>query len=174
MSSTARAASASRKHVMESVLTEFPLPNYDAGQRIGRLEGSQGGNLFAASVPNHGVETGLEKITCRLPSRFLNKIWVKRGDFVIVDTEDTIVSVLYPKQIAHIRSEHLWPSVFPAKDADDDVQIEKPAIASDNSDDGDDSDASTSEDEIFQNPNRRRAETDSDDSSSEEDDDDDD
>jgi len=170
MSSTARAASASRKHVMESVLTEFPLPNYEGGQRIGRIEASRGGNRFLVSVPDPNRDSGLDELLCRLPSRFLNKIWVKRGDFVIVDFEDpTIMSVLYPKQIAHIRSEHLWPSVFALKEA----EAEKSPSSSDDS--SDESATNSSDDAIFQNPNRRRVDSDSDDSSdessSEEDDD---
>ncbi|KAJ1968166.1 phosphatidylserine decarboxylase 1, partial [Dispira parvispora] len=65
----------------------------------------------------------LVETLCKLPTRFRNAVFVKRGSFVIADlgTLDgstkvggEIQHVLYPKQIEHIKQQGLWPLAFTA------------------------------------------------------------
>ena len=166
MSSTTRAASASRKHLMSSVLSEFPIPDFSKGERIGSVIENKGGNQFLVEYADpHGTAV-LTQVQCRLPSKFLNKIWIKRGDFVIIDSvEPTIVHALYPKQIDHLHQKELWPTIFV-------IPGQKPDHDSPESSVEDSSNDDSSDDELFRNTNRRApsSDDDSDDETSDDDD----
>eukprot|EP01103_Thecamoeba_quadrilineata_P019676 TRINITY_DN8076_c0_g1_i1.p1 TRINITY_DN8076_c0_g1~~TRINITY_DN8076_c0_g1_i1.p1 ORF type:complete len:133 (+),score=30.60 TRINITY_DN8076_c0_g1_i1:132-530(+) len=110
--------SRSRKHITQETLFAFPEP--EGTETIARVISTRGSNQLEIEYPNG------EKVLCLLPSKFIKKIWVKRGDFLIVDpvagnkTTDckilaTVRNILYPDQIKHLRQKQLWPSEFEPK-----------------------------------------------------------
>src|SRR3989338_260762 len=165
MSTTSRAASSSRKHVMSGVLSECPEPDFEQGPRVGTIVESKGGNQFTVEyAESGGADSGLKQLQCRLPSKFLNKIWIKRGDFVIIDSQDpTILHALYPKQIDHLQTAGIWPSVFPSRKVAVKPAASFPSTADgDDDSNDDDSNDDDSNNEIFKNTNRRAPNNDSD------------
>ena len=61
-----------------------------------------------------------------LPSKFSKVVWAQRGDFLIVEPDNTaaeasrdskitctIVQILFPEQVAHLRKLPCWPEGFP-------------------------------------------------------------
>lgn len=54
-----------------------------------------------------------------MPTKFRKNVWIKRGDFVVVDpilegdkVKAEIVQILYKEQIKYIKEQGLWPSQF--------------------------------------------------------------
>jgi probable RNA-binding protein EIF1AD len=108
-----------RKHLTDHVLNDFPIPT--STQRVARIGATRGGNQFDVHVE------GKDELAL-LPTKFHKLVWVKRGDYVIVDTGDEsftaiegedsggfrfmIAHVLYKDQIKHIKNEGLWPIEF--------------------------------------------------------------
>ncbi|XP_046561957.1 probable RNA-binding protein EIF1AD [Haliotis rubra] len=100
-----------RKHVVKEVLNDYVLPEGD--QEIVRVTASRGNNL-------HEVETaGSTRYLVSMPTRFRKNVWIKRGDFVLVEpiaegdkVRAEILSILYKDQIKHIKDEGLWPPAF--------------------------------------------------------------
>ncbi|OQR70604.1 putative RNA-binding protein EIF1AD-like [Tropilaelaps mercedesae] len=120
------------KHVYREVLEEFILP--EPPQTIVKVLAGRGNNLHEV-VDEHG-----ETFLASMPTKFRRNVWVKRGDFVIVDpiaegdkVKAEIVSILYKEQIKFIKEEGKWPEGF----------LEKPASGG-----GDD------ENDLFVNCNR--------------------
>mmetsp|Transcript_53789 Transcript_53789/g.64902 ORF Transcript_53789/g.64902 Transcript_53789/m.64902 type:complete len:260 (+) Transcript_53789:106-885(+) len=172
-----------RKHLTDSILHDYPEP--ENGERIAKIVGTRGGNLFEiivesslSSSSSQAVESPHETVNdadkeCKsnddgegneapkaskdagtrdtqknttaskgpnkdtindpkaaaavqlaiLPTKFRKLIWVKRGDYVIVecgndDNSDQngirylIKTVLYKKQVAHLKSVNKWPALF--------------------------------------------------------------
>ncbi|XP_022090557.1 probable RNA-binding protein EIF1AD [Acanthaster planci] len=103
-----------RKHVTREVLDEYTLP--EDHQQIVKVTASRGNNL-------HEVQTATgEQFLVSMPTRFRKNVWIKRGDFVIVDpilegdkVKAEITTILYPKQIKYIQKEGLWPDQFTSK-----------------------------------------------------------
>jgi len=103
-----------RKHITDTMMNEYPLPRREKGDRIAMVKGSRGGNLIDVDVEGLGSETnavmeesfrrevGMHCSLALLPTKFNKLVWVKRGDFVIVEggeeeegegsTAETIVS----------------------------------------------------------------------------------
>lgn len=50
-------------------------------QQIARIIKAQGNNLYSANEPSGG------QILVELPSRFRSSIWLRRGGYVVVDTD---------------------------------------------------------------------------------------
>ncbi|GMI59953.1 hypothetical protein ScalyP_jg9597 [Parmales sp. scaly parma] len=100
-----------RKHVTDSMLNDFPVPNRAAGDRVARVTCSRGGNLLeltveglpslefqqadaspsscssscSSSSSNNSICVPSTHISLALlPTKFNKLVWVKRGDFVIV------------------------------------------------------------------------------------------
>lgn len=115
-----------RKHLTDQVLNDFPEPDIEQNEEIARIAASRGGNTLEITLPNDAkVELAL------LPSKFNKLVWVKRGDYIIVqsaaddNTENTITTsttgagirylvkhVLYKEQVKFLRSMPYWPSDF--------------------------------------------------------------
>lgn len=100
-----------RKHVTREVLEEFVLPTDD--QEIVKVVAGRGNNLHEVENPAG------EKFLASMPSKFRKNVWIKRGDFVIVDpisegskVKAEISVILYPEQIKYIKEEGKWPEVF--------------------------------------------------------------
>ena len=124
-----------RKHLTDKVLYDFPIPASD--ECIAKVVATRGSNQFdillACSNPSTGSRTPQLAI---LPTKFRKLVWVKRNDFVIVQTGDEegsaseseerdgakkdnggiryiINHILYKDQVKHLRSKGLWPDNDP-------------------------------------------------------------
>ena len=98
-----------RKHVADDVLSASPLPTESL--RVARVVESRGSNILEVEF-----ESG-ESILATFPARYTKKIWIKRGDFVMVEQADlrasgkvvgVITSVIRDDQIRHIKDHGLW------------------------------------------------------------------
>ncbi|KAM8939745.1 putative RNA-binding protein EIF1AD [Pelodytes ibericus] len=112
-----------RKHVVKEVLADYVQPREH--QQIVRVLGSPGNNL-------HEVETSEgEKFLASMPTKFRKNIWIKRGDFLIVDpitegekVKAEIAFILYKDHQRLLQKEGLWPTGFNAQRAEP-VKTEK-------------------------------------------------
>jgi len=126
------------KHVQKEVLEEFNLPEFP--QQVVKVLSSRGNNL-------HEVETDKgERFLASMPTKFRRNVWVKRGNFVIIEpieegdkVKAEITQILYKEQIKYIKAEKKWPSGF--DDISKDTMTEK-------------GDAGHSDDDLFVNTNR--------------------
>jgi len=118
-----------RKHLTDSIIYDFPEPGEN--ERIAKVVGSRGSNQFdivlTVEKANDQVDSTAprESLLAILPTKFNKLVWVKRNDFVIVETgdaEDTtqeaeqsrgirykISHILYKDQVKHLQSKGLWP-----------------------------------------------------------------
>uniref|UniRef100_A0A8C5N1E8 Probable RNA-binding protein EIF1AD n=1 Tax=Leptobrachium leishanense TaxID=445787 RepID=A0A8C5N1E8_9ANUR len=103
-----------RKHVVKEVLSDYVQPTEH--QLIVRVLGSPGNNL-------HEIETSEgEKFLASMPTKFRKNIWIKRGDYLIVDpiaegdkVKAEISFILYKDHQRLLQKEGLWPSGFEKK-----------------------------------------------------------
>lgn len=120
-----------RKHVLKEILDDdydSPKPN----QTIVRVVGSRGNNLHeietADDVPQNYLVT--------MPTKFRKNVWIKRGDYVIVEPIDEgdkvkaeIIRILTPEHIKIFTKDGLWPKKFTKKreheESDDDDDLFK-------------------------------------------------
>jgi probable RNA-binding protein EIF1AD len=136
-----------RKHLTDSVLFDFPEPQ--EGEKIAKVVATRGGNQFDVKI--HGDKKTLLAI---LPTKFRKLVWVKRNDFVIVQTTDEtsedetgsikciITHILYKEQVKHLLGKGLWPDDDPEFDTgsiveSDDEQVNEDGIVYENDDDSD-------------------------------------
>lgn len=126
-----------RKHVLlEALQDDFSLPTEN--QQIVRVLSSRGNNL-------HEVEsTDKSTFLVSMPTKFRKNMWVKRGDFVLVEPIDEgdkvkaeIVRILTNQHVKYFQKDNAWPKEF---------MNESEQKNSDNDDDDDD--------DIFVNTNR--------------------
>lgn len=103
-----------RKHVTREVLDEFVTP--EDKQIIVKILGSRGNNLHEAETPAG------DHFLISMPSKFRKNVWIKRGNFVIVDPIEEgnkvcaeIAHILYPQQVKYLKKEGLWPETFMEK-----------------------------------------------------------
>lgn len=82
-----------RKHLTDSIIYDMPEPN--ANERIAKVVATRGGNQFDIQLPRQGSSTTEsskkdpeESHLAILPTKFNKLVWVKRNDFVIVETAD--------------------------------------------------------------------------------------
>lgn len=169
-----------RKHVMKEMQTDDfdpPGPN----QQIVRIIGSRGNNLHEvesaepstsnSNSENSGEADNADRFLVSMPTKFRKNVWVKRGDYVIVEAIDEgdkvkaeIVRILTPQHIKEFTKDGIWPDKFTVKNSND----SKRAVTDSQSDDENDND-----DDLFKNTNRmhQNVESDSDDDSDEDSDD---
>ncbi|CAL8358315.1 unnamed protein product [Merluccius merluccius] len=152
-----------RKHVVKEVLGEFVHPTQD--QQIVKVIGSRGNNL-------HEAVTALGKtFLVSMPTKFRKNIWIKRGDYVIVDpieegekVKAEISVILYKDHIQHLQRMQLWPDGFveqPASQEKMDRQQgrrageeEEEKDEEDDEGNGSSSDSEDDESDLFVNTNR--------------------
>ena len=149
-------SSTKKKHVMAEVLDEFELPKET--ESIVRIVGGKGNNL-------HMVEdSSSEQFLVSMPRKFRRSVWVKRGDFVVVQpieegdkVKAEIVRVLYKEQIKYIKEEGRWPRGFAGKDDDDKKASEQDDLskAADRLKVGDSESEEDSDSDLFVNTNHR-------------------
>ncbi|XP_052869655.1 probable RNA-binding protein EIF1AD [Anopheles cruzii] len=105
------------KHVLkEQEADEFDVPKEN--QSIVRIVASRGNNL-------HEVETaqeGEERFLVSMPVKFRKNVWIKRGDFVLVEpieegnkVKAEICRILTPEHIKVFEQEGVWPRKFSRK-----------------------------------------------------------
>jgi len=137
-----------RKHVTREVEQDFNLP--EGGQIIVKVVAGRGNNLH--EVEDH---TGVAFLVS-MPNKFRKNVWIKRGDFVVVNpieegdkVKAEICTILYKEQIKYIKAEKLWPAGFEkAVDAADMSKLKIKEVNSNSEEDSDD------ESDLFQNTNR--------------------
>lgn len=127
-----------RKHLTDSVLHDLPEPSSD--ERIAKVVGTRGLNQFDVLVASSSTSTNeqqREPVLAILPTKFHKLVWVKRNDYVIVQTgmesdeaayddddekeekatktneksgiRHMITHILYKDQVKHLKSQNLWP-----------------------------------------------------------------
>jgi probable RNA-binding protein EIF1AD len=108
-----------------------PLSALSSNHLIARVIKAQGNNLFSVSLPSD------EELLVELASKLRNTFWIKRGGYVIVDTEalaerenklgGEIVTVIMNER--EWRKMGYWPKEFAKKSAyyddDDDEEAEE-------------------------------------------------
>ena len=140
-----------RKHVTREVLDEFVTP--EEKQIIVKIIESRGNNLHKAETPDGNC------FLISMPSKFRKNVWIKRGDFVIVDPIEEgnkvcaeIAHILYPQQVKYLKKEGLWPETFLKKENGQ----SEPALNGNAIKDRQEafcSDSDTDQDDLFANPN---------------------
>lgn len=110
MSSTTK-----KKHVCREVLDEYVLPS--GSQEIVRVQAGRGNNLHEV------IDAKGKSYLVSMPTKFRKSVWIKRGDFVIVEpieegdkVQAEIITILYRDQIRYIKRESLWPAGFELDD----------------------------------------------------------
>ncbi|XP_053908512.1 probable RNA-binding protein EIF1AD [Cuculus canorus] len=100
-----------RKHVVRELLEEHVTPG--PGQSVVRVLGTPGNNLHAVETAEGG------RFLASMPPRFRRHVWIKRGDFVLVDpiaegakVKAEISLVLLPRHIRGLQRRGLWPEAF--------------------------------------------------------------
>ncbi|XP_049537204.1 probable RNA-binding protein EIF1AD [Anopheles darlingi] len=102
------------KHVLkEQATNDFDLPK--ANQQIVRIVASRGNNL-------HEVISGIEsngKYLVSMPMKFRKNVWIKRGDFVLIESieegnkvKGEICRILTQEHIKVFEKEGVWPKRF--------------------------------------------------------------
>ncbi|XP_068442703.1 probable RNA-binding protein EIF1AD [Clinocottus analis] len=138
-----------RKHVVREVLEDFVTPT--ASQQIVKVTGSRGNNLHDA------VTAQGEAFLVSMPPKFRKNLWIKRGDYVIVDpieegekVKAEISFILYKDNIQYLQNQQIWPEGFTEELDKTDKEQEKKAETEEK-----DEDLSDSEDEsdLFVNTN---------------------
>lgn len=100
-----------RKHVVREVLGEHVVPSDQ--QQIVKVLRTPGNNL-------HEVETAEgQRFLVSMPSKYRKNIWIKRGDFLIVDpieegekVKAEISFVLCKNHVCSLQKEGHWPEAF--------------------------------------------------------------
>uniref|UniRef100_A0A182R7S9 Probable RNA-binding protein EIF1AD n=1 Tax=Anopheles funestus TaxID=62324 RepID=A0A182R7S9_ANOFN len=141
------------KHVLkEQEADDFDVPKEN--QQIVRIVASRGNNLHEVETAQGGEE---ERFLVSMPVKFRKNVWIKRGDFVLVEpieegnkVKAEICRILTPEHVKVFEKEGVWPRQFSKKrDLEDDLD----------------------EDGLFRNTNRKYLAQSSDDDDDEEDDD---
>ncbi|VDK48468.1 unnamed protein product [Anisakis simplex] len=100
-----------RRFVTKQVESEYVLPG--KGEIIGKVLAGRGNNLHEVEDANG------EKYLASMPTKFRKSVWVKRGQFVLLQAIEEgdkvkaeITNVLDDENVLHIREEELWPQRF--------------------------------------------------------------
>ncbi|XP_023291399.2 probable RNA-binding protein EIF1AD [Lucilia cuprina] len=119
-----------RKHVLKEMMEDdFELPKDN--QQIVRVVCSRGNNL-------HEVETANvddERFLVTMPTKFRKNVWVKRGDYILVEpieegdkVKAEICKILTPEHIKEYTKANIWPERFAKKsnqNIENDIQNNK-------------------------------------------------
>ncbi|CAJ1058350.1 probable RNA-binding protein EIF1AD [Xyrichtys novacula] len=142
-----------RKHVVKEVLGDFVTPTET--QQIVKITGSRGNNLHE-TVTAQG-----ETFLVSMPTKFRKNIWIKRGDFVIVDpieegekVKAEISFILYKDHIQYLQQEQLWPEGFMEGLSEQDRTHKEQGKEEDTVQEEEVSDSEDDESDLFVNTNR--------------------
>ncbi|KAM4732704.1 putative RNA-binding protein EIF1AD [Anableps anableps] len=143
-----------RKHVVKEVLGDFITPTEN--QQIVKVTGSRGNNLHE-TITAQG-----ETFLVSMPTKFRKNIWIKRGDYVIVDpieegekVKAEISFILYKDHIQYLQKQQLWPEGFMEEQSSQDKTSRKEEEAAEEKDDEEGgSDSEDDDSDLFVNTNR--------------------
>lgn len=146
-----------RKHVVKEVLGEHMVPSDQ--QQIVRVLRTPGNNL-------HEVETAQgQRFLVSMPSKYRKNIWIKRGDFLIVDpieegekVKAEISFVLCKDHVRSLQKDGHWPEAFSQvteKDNNDRNRQTQPELPAEPQSSGEESSSEDNSD-LFVNTNRRQ------------------
>eukprot|EP00049_Salpingoeca_infusionum_P019172 m.360569 g.360569 ORF g.360569 m.360569 type:complete len:203 (+) comp19091_c0_seq1:195-803(+) len=100
-----------RKHVVQQLLEDFPEPTEE--QAIVQITAPKGNNLHEALYADGTIAL------VSMPTKFRKNVWMKRGDFAIVDpiaegdkVRGEIATVLLADHIKHLQKTNQWPAAF--------------------------------------------------------------
>ncbi|RWS24670.1 putative RNA-binding protein EIF1AD-like protein [Leptotrombidium deliense] len=103
-----------RKHVTKEVLDNYLVP--EGPQQIVKILAGRGNNLHCAQN-----EKG-EQFLVSMPTKYRKNVWIKRGDFVVVEpieegdkVKAEIVHILLKHQIKSLKEDKKWPLAFDEK-----------------------------------------------------------
>ncbi|KAL4919732.1 hypothetical protein BDW62DRAFT_199455 [Aspergillus aurantiobrunneus] len=116
-----------RKVLATAEETLFPPDELLPGQEIARVIKATGNNIYSVEFPSK------KKALVELPSKFRSTIWMKRGSFVVVDTNalDTRDNKLGGEIVNIVRDEKAWrKTTYWPKEF-----VKKPVVLSDDEDD---------------------------------------
>ncbi|XP_043492654.1 probable RNA-binding protein EIF1AD isoform X1 [Polistes fuscatus] len=139
-----------RKHVVKEV-EEFSFPT--ESQLIVKVVGSRGNNLHEI------INSVGEQYLVSMPVKFRRHIWIKAGDFVLVEpiaegdkVKAEIVKILTREHIKWYRAQKCWPLEF------DEIKNKKQPTKTikNNSDDEEEEEEEDNDDDLFVNTNRIR------------------
>ncbi|XP_029368342.1 putative RNA-binding protein EIF1AD [Echeneis naucrates] len=141
-----------RKHVVKEVLGDFVT--LTENQQIVKITGSRGNNL-------HETVTAMgETFLVSMPTKFRKNIWIKRGDYVIVDpieegekVKAEISFILYKDHIQYLQKQQLWPDGFMDESQVQD-KINKQQETEEKDEEEEESDSEDDESDLFVNTNR--------------------
>ncbi|RUS79367.1 hypothetical protein EGW08_012858 [Elysia chlorotica] len=107
-------ATTKKKHVTKEVLEELPLP--DANKEVVKVTAARGNNLHEV------LSSSGETFLVSMPSKFRKHVWIKRGDFIMIEpieegdkVKGEITHILFKDQIKHIQENNMWPQSFTNK-----------------------------------------------------------
>lgn len=143
-----------RKHVVKEVLGDFVTPTEN--QQIVKVTGSRGNNLHEA------VTAQGETFLVSMPTKFRKNIWIKRGDYVIVDpieegekVKAEISFILYKDHIQYLQKQQLWPEGFKEELSEQEKTNKQQHKEEEDKDEEEDvSDSEDDESDLFVNTNR--------------------
>ncbi|KAL4802280.1 hypothetical protein BDV18DRAFT_64498 [Aspergillus unguis] len=115
-----------RKVLATAEETLFPPDELAPGQEIARVIKATGNNIYSVEFPSK------KTLLVELPAKFRSTIWMKRGSFVLVDTNalDSRDNKLGGEIVNIVRDEkawrktHYWPKEF----------VKQPVVVSDDED----------------------------------------
>ncbi|KAL2649585.1 hypothetical protein R1flu_017713 [Riccia fluitans] len=157
-------SSKGRKGLKQGSLVGCPEPQ--PGQTLMRVVALRGSNLIEVE------DSDAQKTLCMLPARFHKSMWIKRGNFVIVDEGDrekvreagskvtgTVAQVLYDEHIKELRKTSFWAPSFDVTEKATKVPVEeigsKPKLTANVEEEEEDDDDGLPP--LEANPNRRHA-----------------
>ncbi|XP_017859626.1 PREDICTED: probable RNA-binding protein EIF1AD [Drosophila arizonae] len=124
-----------RKHVLKEMMEDdYSLPTEQ--QQIVRVVSSRGNNL-------HEVESATaENFLVSMPNKFRKNVWVKRGDYILVEpieegdkVKAEINKILTPEHIKEFTKAGIWPELFAKKPATPSSKAEHSGASGSDSDD---------------------------------------
>ncbi|XP_038218980.1 probable RNA-binding protein EIF1AD [Zerene cesonia] len=101
-----------RKHVMnETLWDDYELPKEN--QSVVKVLRSRGNNLHEITTPSG------EEYLVSMPTKFRKNIWVKRGDYILVEpiaegdkVKAEIVKIMNKDSIKYYKQNDVWPKEF--------------------------------------------------------------
>ncbi|CAL1529461.1 unnamed protein product [Lymnaea stagnalis] len=159
-------ATTKKKHVTKEVLEDYPLP--EGKRQIVKVTAAKGNNLHEV------VTADGESFLVSMPTKFRKHVWIKRGDFIMIESIDEgdkvkgeITHILFKDQIKNIQQHNLWPKGFSSKVTQHLIETLPQDLLPPSGDEGSDDDIS----DLVHNMNRvqvTQIESESEDSCSEE------
>jgi len=137
----------SKRKIAVNTLTNLPVPGET--EKIARVTELRGSNICEVEIPEG------EKFLVQLPTKFRKTVWVKRGNYVIINrptawdnmqykVKAMVQHILFPDQIKYLKNESLWPKEFGVESP---VQEAKPNVSKKTNEEEEE------DDDLFVNPN---------------------